>query len=107
MRAADAFRDLRVFLTELRRHGNIAFARFPVPPAEQVDHYRTMVSAYTELIPRTRLDHAPAVRWWRWTASSSSTPPPPLGALPTPLRAGDAGLPRQPPPARPAPRRRG
>jgi (p)ppGpp synthase/HD superfamily hydrolase len=58
VRAADALRDLRVFLAELRRHGSIAFARFPVPPAEQLDHYRTLVGAYGELIPRSRLDHA-------------------------------------------------
>lgn len=58
VRAADALRDLRVFLYELRRHGSIAFARFPVPPAEQLDHYRTLADAYTELIPRSRMDHA-------------------------------------------------
>lgn len=58
VRAADALRDLRVFLTELRRHGSIAFARFPAPPAEQVDHYRTLVHAYSALIPRSRIDTA-------------------------------------------------
>jgi len=58
VRAADALRNLRAFLTELRRHGSIAFARFPAPPAEQLDHYRTLVDAYTALIPRSRMDTA-------------------------------------------------
>lgn len=58
VRAADALRDLRAFHTELRRHGSIAFARFPAPPAEQLDHYRTLVSAFSELIPRSRIDTA-------------------------------------------------
>lgn len=58
VRAADALRDLRAFLTELRRHGSIAFARFPAPPAEHLDHYRTLVDAFSAQIPRTRLDHA-------------------------------------------------
>lgn len=58
VRAADALRDLRAFLTELRRHGSIAFARFPAPPAEHLDHYRTLVDAFSAQMPRTRLDHA-------------------------------------------------
>ncbi len=58
VRAADALRDLRAFLGELRRHGSIAFARFPAPPAEQLDHYRTLVDAYAALIPRSRMDTA-------------------------------------------------
>lgn len=58
VRAADALRDLRAFLTELRRHGSIAFARFPAPPAEHLDHYRTLVDAFSAQIPRTRLDRA-------------------------------------------------
>jgi (p)ppGpp synthase/HD superfamily hydrolase len=58
VRAADALRDLRAFLTELRRHGSIAFARFPAPPAEQIEHHRTLVDAYSALIPRTRIDQA-------------------------------------------------
>lgn len=58
VRGADALRDLRAFLAELRRHGSIAFARFPAPPAEQVDHYRTLVDAYSALIPRSRMDQA-------------------------------------------------
>jgi (p)ppGpp synthase/HD superfamily hydrolase len=58
VRAADALRDLRAFHAELRRHGSIAFARFPAPPAEQIDHYRTLVDAYAALIPRSRIDTA-------------------------------------------------
>jgi (p)ppGpp synthase/HD superfamily hydrolase len=58
VRAADALRDLRAFHIELRRHGSIAFARFPAPPSEQLDHYRTLVAAYSELIPRSRIDSA-------------------------------------------------
>jgi (p)ppGpp synthase/HD superfamily hydrolase len=58
VRAADALRDLRSFVTELRRHGSIAFARFPAPPAEHLDHYRTLVDAFSRQMPRTRMDHA-------------------------------------------------
>ena len=58
VRAADALRDLRAFHAELRRHGSIAFARFPAPPAEQLDHYRTLVDAFAVQLPRTRMDHA-------------------------------------------------
>ncbi|MEX0664091.1 MAG: HD domain-containing protein [Acidimicrobiia bacterium] len=58
VRAADALRDLRAFLGELRRHGSIAFARFPAPPAEHLDHYQTLVDAFSVQLPRTRMDQA-------------------------------------------------
>jgi (p)ppGpp synthase/HD superfamily hydrolase len=56
VRAADALRELRTIVSELRRHGSIAFARFPAPPAEQLDHYRSLVAAFTRRMPRSHLD---------------------------------------------------
>lgn len=56
VRAADALRELRTLLGEVRRHGSIAFARFPAPPAEQLDHYRSLVAAFTLRMPRSHLD---------------------------------------------------
>lgn len=56
VRAADALRDVRVLVAELRRHGSIAFARFPVPPNEQLDHYRSLADAFNRRIPRSHLD---------------------------------------------------
>ncbi len=56
VRAADALRELRALVSELRRHGSIAFARFPAPPTEQLDHYRSLVAAFTMRMPRSHLD---------------------------------------------------
>jgi (p)ppGpp synthase/HD superfamily hydrolase len=56
VRAADALRELRTLLGEVRRHGSIAFARFPAPPTEQLDHYRSLVAAFTLRMPRSHLD---------------------------------------------------
>lgn len=56
VRAADALRELRTLVSELRRHGSIAFARFPAPPTEQLDHYHSLVAAFTLRMPRSHLD---------------------------------------------------
>ena len=57
VRAADALRAQRVIVGELRRHGSIAFARFPAPPNEQLDHYRSIARAFSRRMPRSHLDH--------------------------------------------------
>ena len=57
VRAADVLRELRTVVAELRRHGSIAFARFPAPPAEQLDSYRLLVDAIAQRMPRSNLDH--------------------------------------------------
>ena len=56
VRAADALRELRTVVGEVRRHGSIAFARFPAPPNEQLDHYRSLVAAFSRRMPRSNLD---------------------------------------------------
>jgi (p)ppGpp synthase/HD superfamily hydrolase len=57
VQAADLLRELRSVIGELRRHGSIAFARFPAPPNEQLEHYRSLVGAFTLRMPRSHLDH--------------------------------------------------
>jgi len=55
VRAADTLRELRVLVTDLRRHGSIAFARFPTPPAEQLAYYRDLLAVCTQRLPRGHL----------------------------------------------------
>jgi len=57
VRAADALREVRTVVAELRRHGSIAFARFPAPPAEQLGYYRSLVGAINQRMPRSHLDN--------------------------------------------------
>jgi (p)ppGpp synthase/HD superfamily hydrolase len=56
VRAADTLLELRAFVAELRRHGSIALARFPAPPNEQLEHYRTLAEIFGLRIPRTSLE---------------------------------------------------
>ena len=55
VRAADTLREVRSLVSALRRHGSIAFARFPVPPSDQLAHYDALVRVLTPRLVRSRL----------------------------------------------------
>jgi (p)ppGpp synthase/HD superfamily hydrolase len=53
--AADTVREVRTLGTTLRRHGSIAFARFPTPPNDQLEYYRSLQRVFTRHLPRGHL----------------------------------------------------
>jgi (p)ppGpp synthase/HD superfamily hydrolase len=55
VRAADTLREVRSLVSALRRHGSIAFARFPVPPGDQLAHYHALVLVLTPRLVRSHL----------------------------------------------------
>lgn len=56
--ASDTVRELRALVADVRRTGSVAFARFAVPPGEQLDHYQAMVQVFTRHDPRGTLTEA-------------------------------------------------
>ncbi len=53
--ASDTVRELRALVADVRRTGSVAFARFAVPPGEQLDRYQAMVQVFTRHDPRGTL----------------------------------------------------
>jgi (p)ppGpp synthase/HD superfamily hydrolase len=53
--AADTVREVRTLVHALRRHGSIAFARFPTPPNDQLEYYRSLLRAFTRHMARGHL----------------------------------------------------
>jgi len=53
--AADTLREVRTLVSDLRRHGSIAFARFHTPPSDQLAYYRDLLVAFTARMPRGHL----------------------------------------------------
>lgn len=53
--AADTLREIRALITDLRRHGSIAFARFATPPNDQIAWYRALLTVFTRRTARGHL----------------------------------------------------
>ena len=53
--AADTLREVRTLITDLRRHGSIAFARFATPPNDQLEWYRSLLAVFTRRMARGHL----------------------------------------------------
>jgi len=53
--SSDTVRELRALLTSVRRSGSVAFARFPVPPNEQMAAYQEILQVFTRHDPRGAL----------------------------------------------------
>ena len=53
--AADTLREIRALVSDLRRHGSIAFARFVTPPNDQLVYYRSLLGVYSRRMARGHL----------------------------------------------------
>ena len=53
--AAITLHDAQALVREVRRHGSVAFARFPTPPGEVLDRYRSLVAVLHRRLGRTTM----------------------------------------------------
>ena len=53
--ASDTVRELRALVVSVRHSGSVAFARFEVSPAAQMDHYQAILQVFTRHDPRGTL----------------------------------------------------
>jgi hypothetical protein len=53
--AAITLHDAQALVREVRRHGSVAFARFPTPPGEVLDRYRSLIAVFHRRLGRTTM----------------------------------------------------
>ncbi len=53
--AAITVHDAQALVREVRRHGSVAFARFPSPPNEVLNRYRSLVAVFHRRLGRTTM----------------------------------------------------